>query len=99
MEIDDITFELFAMHCGIGRGIRQKKISQEKLSYRKYNKLIVSLESPNQPECICFFLKCDIVYLKACIKNILNYEAIRTRKEVIITGLLQYQYILITNQI
>ena len=28
--IDDIAFELFAMDCGIGRGIRQKKIPQEK---------------------------------------------------------------------
>ena len=28
--IDDIAFELFAMHCGIGRGIRQKKIPKEK---------------------------------------------------------------------
>ena len=26
----DIAFELFAMHCGFGRGIRQKKIPQEK---------------------------------------------------------------------
>ena len=29
-EIDDVAFELFAIHCGIGRGIRQKKIQQEK---------------------------------------------------------------------
>ena len=29
LRIDDIAFELFAKHCGIGRGIRQKKISQE----------------------------------------------------------------------
>ena len=29
-QIDDIAFELFAMHCGIGWGIRQKKIPQEK---------------------------------------------------------------------
>ena len=28
--IDDIAFELFAMPCGIGRGIRQKKIPHEK---------------------------------------------------------------------
>ena len=28
--IDDIAFDLFAMHCGIGWGIRQKKIPQEK---------------------------------------------------------------------
>ena len=28
--IDDIAFELFAIHCGIGREIRQKKIPQEK---------------------------------------------------------------------
>ena len=28
--IDDIAFELLAVHCGIGRGIRQKKIPQEK---------------------------------------------------------------------
>ena len=34
--VDDITFEIFAMHRGIGRGIRQKKIPQEKLSCRKY---------------------------------------------------------------
>ena len=54
--IDDIAFELFAMHCGIGKGIRQKKIPQEKWSCRKYNKLIVSLEGPHRPECICFFL-------------------------------------------
>ena len=54
--IDDIPFELFTMHCGIGLGIRQKKIPQEKLLYRKYNKLIISLESPHRPECICFFL-------------------------------------------
>ena len=24
-KLDDIAFKLFAMHCGIGRGIRQKK--------------------------------------------------------------------------
>ena len=30
LKIDDIAFELFAMHSGIGRGIRQRKISQEK---------------------------------------------------------------------
>ena len=30
LPIDDIAFELFAMHCSIGRGIRQKKIPQEK---------------------------------------------------------------------
>ena len=30
LTIDDIAFELFAMYCGIGRGIRQKKIPQEK---------------------------------------------------------------------
>ena len=29
-KIDDIAFEPFAMHCGIGWGIRQKKIPQEK---------------------------------------------------------------------
>ena len=28
---DDIAFELFVMHCGIGRVLRQKKIPQEKL--------------------------------------------------------------------
>ena len=28
--IHDIAFELFAMHCGIGIGKRQKKIPQEK---------------------------------------------------------------------
>ena len=28
--IDDIAFELLAVHCGIGRGIRKKKIPQEK---------------------------------------------------------------------
>ena len=50
------AFELFAMHCGIGWEIRQKKIPQEKWLCRKYNKLIVSLESPHRPECICFFL-------------------------------------------
>ena len=27
--IDDITFEFIAIHCGIGRGIKQKKISLE----------------------------------------------------------------------
>ena len=30
-KIDDIAFELFAMHCGLGRGIRQKRMAQEKL--------------------------------------------------------------------
>ena len=35
--------------------IRQKKIPQEDWLCRKYNKLIVSLESPHA-ECICFFL-------------------------------------------
>ena len=30
LQIYDIAFELFAMHCGIGRGIRQKKIPREK---------------------------------------------------------------------
>ena len=54
--IDDIAFELFAMHYGIGRGIRQKKIPQEKWLCRKYNKPMVSPESPLRPECICFFL-------------------------------------------
>ena len=54
--IDDIAFELFAMHCGIRRGVRQKKIPQEKWLCRKYNKPIVSLESPHQPKCIWFFL-------------------------------------------
>ena len=54
--IGDIAFELFAMHCGIGRGIRQKKIPQEKWLCPKYNKPIVSLESSHRPECICFFL-------------------------------------------
>ena len=28
--IDDIALELFAMHCSVGWGIRQKKIPQEK---------------------------------------------------------------------
>ena len=37
-------------------GIRQKKIPQEKLLRREYNKLIVSLDSPHKPECICYFL-------------------------------------------
>ena len=27
--IDDIAFEFLAMHCGIGRGVKQKKISHE----------------------------------------------------------------------
>ena len=54
--IDDIAFELFAMHCGIGRGKRPKKIPQKRWLCRKHSKLIVSLESPYQPECICFFL-------------------------------------------
>ena len=56
LQIYDIAIELFAMHCSIGRGIRQKKIPREKWSCRKYSKLIVSLESPQRPECICFFL-------------------------------------------
>ena len=30
ISIDDFAFELFAKDCGIGRGIRQKKIPQEK---------------------------------------------------------------------
>ena len=29
---------------------------EEKNKIRNYNKLIVSFESPHQPECICFFL-------------------------------------------
>ena len=33
-----------------------KKIPQEKWLCRKYNELIVSLESPHRSECICFFL-------------------------------------------
>ena len=40
--IDDIAFQLPAMH------------SERKLLCRRYNKLIVSLESPHQSECICF---------------------------------------------
>ena len=60
-QIDDIAFELFAINCGIERGIRQKKIPQEKLLSRKYNKPIVSRESPiNQNAFV--FPKCDIVY-------------------------------------
>ena len=54
--IDYIAFELFAIQCGIGRGIRQKKIPQEKWWCRKHNKPIVSPESPHQPEYIWFFL-------------------------------------------
>ena len=53
--IADIAFELFEMHCGIGRGIRENKIPQEKLVM--LNKQITSLESTHQPECISFFLK------------------------------------------
>ena len=30
VSIDDIAFELFATHCGIGRRMRQKKFPQEK---------------------------------------------------------------------
>ena len=29
VQLGDITFEFLAMYCGIGRGIKQKKISQE----------------------------------------------------------------------
>ena len=29
VSIDDITFEFLEMHCSIGKGIKQKKISRE----------------------------------------------------------------------
>ena len=33
--IDDITFELLAMHCGIGMEVKQKKIPQKKMNTSK----------------------------------------------------------------
>ena len=60
--IDNIAFKLFVTHFGIGRGIRQKRIPQKKWLCHKYNKLIVSLESPYRPEMHLFFLKCNVVY-------------------------------------
>ena len=50
--IDDIAFELFAMYCGIGRGIKQRKSHRKNDYVVIYNKLIVSLESPHQPDYI-----------------------------------------------
>ena len=39
--IDDIKFYFLAMHCGIGREIKQKNISQEYLICRKSNKAFI----------------------------------------------------------
>ena len=48
------------MYCGIGRGIRQKKIPHvQKFLCRKYNKLIVSLEST---WIHLFFRRCNTAY-------------------------------------
>ena len=45
------------MHCGIGRGIKQKKISKEWLICRKTTiKALVSFGTPQLPKSIWFFL-------------------------------------------
>ena len=49
-EIDDIIFNLFAMHCGIGWGIRKR------LCRNKHNELIVSLGEPPPTRMFFFFL-------------------------------------------
>ena len=66
------------MHCGIGRGIRQKEIPQEKLLCRTYNKLIVSIEGPHRPECIG--LRCVQMYWL----NLVEYIVDRTMVQKIL---------------
>ena len=47
--IDDIEFDFFAMHCGIGKKFHRK------------NNYVVNVT--NQPKYICFFFKCvNVVY-------------------------------------
>ena len=54
--IDDIAFELFAMHCGIGRGIRQKKIPQKNDHVVNITNWLSLLRAPTDQNAFVFFL-------------------------------------------
>ena len=75
--IEHITFELFAMQYGTGRDKTKNKIPQwRKWFCRNFNKPIVSPESPNQPEWICFFLNV-ISSITIIIQNLQQLESLK----------------------
>ena len=56
--IDDIVFEFLALHCGIGRGIKQRKsLKNNQIKVVNLTIRYSLLGSPYQSEFIWFFLQ------------------------------------------